>query len=162
MPPILGIDPGTACGWCVRHDERRIDSGVWDLSPKRHEGAGMRGVRFRRLLQEILDSARPAIVAYEEVQRHLGTDAAHVYGGLVLLLQEECEHRAIPYTGIPVATVKKAATGKGNAPKSAMIDAAARRWPNLPLFDDNEADARWIAEVAASLVPKPHPERKAP
>ena len=49
------------------------------------------------------------------------------------------------------ATLKKFATGRGNAQKDDMIDAALKKWPELvkrmPL-DDNEIDARWIYEYA--------------
>lgn len=50
---------------------------------------------------------------------------------------------------IDVATVKRTATGKGNADKLAMIAAANARWSlSLGPKDDDEADARWIAETA--------------
>src|SRR5687767_6031736 len=88
---ILGIDPGTHCGWALRHGEGRVDSGVWNLAPKRFEGGGMRWVRLRTHLRELLGASRPAILAYEEVRRHAGTTAAHIYGGIVAVIQEECE-----------------------------------------------------------------------
>ena len=28
---VIGIDPGTKCGWCVRHDGGGMDSGTWNL-----------------------------------------------------------------------------------------------------------------------------------
>ena len=155
MSRILAIDPGTKCGWCVRVETPSgalsYDSGVWDLGARRHEGGGMRFLRLRRLLGEAL-ATKPDLVVYEEVRRHLGTDAAHVYGGIVAVISSECESREIPYTAIPVATVKKLATGKGNADKEKMVAAAQARWPGWEFEDDNEADARWIAECAAGEV----------
>ncbi len=53
----------------------------------------------------------------------MGTDAAHVYGGLLATLTAWCEHHQIPYEGIPVSTINKATTGKGNASKVEMIKA---------------------------------------
>jgi len=50
-----------------------------------------------------------------------------------------CEHHGIPYQGVPVGTIKKHATGKGNASKDDMIAAARSR--GHPTVDDNEADA---------------------
>ena len=50
-----------------------------------------------------------------------------------------CEHHNIPYQGVPVGTIKKHATGKGNAGKDEMI-AAIRARGHTP-GDDNEADA---------------------
>ncbi len=49
------------------------------------------------------------------------------------------EHHSIPYSGVPVGTIKKHATGKGNADKAAMM-AAVTALGFAPL-DDNEADA---------------------
>lgn len=50
-----------------------------------------------------------------------------------------CEQHNIPYQGVPVGTIKKNATGKGNAGKQEMIAAAIKRG-HAP-GDDNEADA---------------------
>lgn len=144
---VLGIDPGTACGWALLDSKgARIASGTWDLKPRRHEGGGMRYLRVRRLVEDVIGTPNGVLaVGYEEVRRHAGTDAAHVYGGIVAMIAAVCEERKTPYMAIPVGTVKRAATGKGNADKIAMIEAARKRWVCEPV-DDNEADALWIAE----------------
>jgi len=49
------------------------------------------------------------------------------------------ELRGVPYQGVPVGTIKKFLTGKGNANKDAMIAAAQAR--GFSPADDNEADA---------------------
>ncbi len=150
---ILAIDPGTHCGWALLDSATGAYlSGVWDLGARRHEGGGMRFLRLRSYLTEALACASVGMVAYEEVRRHLGTDAAHIYGGIVAVITTECEARCIPYCGIPVATVKKLATGRGNADKAAMIEAALARWPGWTPESDDEADARFIAEAAAREV----------
>lgn len=147
MTTYLGVDPGTHCGWAVLDGGgERIASGTWDCSVRRGEGAGFRFVRFERVLRELLEAYPGAAVGYEEVRRHMGVDAAHVYGGIRAHLQRLCEERGVPYCPIPVGTVKKLATGKGNADKDAMVAAAHRQWSVLP-GDDNEADALWIAEA---------------
>ena len=100
----------------------------------------MRYLKFRAWLAEMLRNAGEIHAVYfEEVRRHAGTDAAHIYGGFLAILTAFCESHNIPYSGIPVGTIKKAATGKGNASKDDMI-AAARREGHNP-GDDNEADA---------------------
>ncbi|EJF84172.1 hypothetical protein MCU_00840 [Bartonella elizabethae Re6043vi] len=76
---------------------------------------------------------------FEEVGRHTGTDAAHVYSGLLTTLTAWCEHPQIPYEGIPVGTIKKEITAKGNASKEEMIKAVCEKG-HAPC-DDNEADA---------------------
>lgn len=132
---ILAIDPGTHCGYALSASE----SGVWDLKPRRHEGGGMRFVRLRNYLSKACHQA--GLVVYEEVRGHKGTDAAQIYGGIVAIIQEHCELRDIPYQGVPVGTIKKYATGKGNANKELMLTAARERWPVADIADDNQADA---------------------
>ena len=82
---------------------------------------------------------KPSQVVFEEVRRHAATDAAHVYGGLMATLTKWCESEGIPYQGVPVGTIKKFWTGKGNGKKDVMIAEAKRRGFNVD--DDNEADA---------------------
>lgn len=138
MTTLLALDLGTTTGFCVGPSGNCI-SGVWDLKPSRYDGGGMRFVKFLSRLDEIFDAVPPDIVVYEEVRRHNGTDAAHVYGGLMGHLQSWCEDKKLPYEGVPLAAIKKYWTGKGNANKDAMIAACADR--GLPVVDDNEADA---------------------
>ena len=116
---ILGIDPGTHCGWALVDDEGKIcGCGTWDLSVARHEGGGMRFVRLRRYLEQVTSGV--SLVAYEEVRRHAGVSAAHVYGGIVAVIQTICEARDITYTGVPVGSWKKHLVGLGNAPKDTV------------------------------------------
>lgn len=99
----------------------------------------MRFVRFVSRLNELHDAQRIGQVVFEEVRRHRGVDAAHVYGGLMGHLSSWCESKNIPYTGVPVQKIKKFATGKGNADKQAMILAAEAR--GFHPRNDDEADA---------------------
>jgi Holliday junction resolvasome RuvABC endonuclease subunit len=115
----------------------------------------MRFVHFRRMISIVLNTycGSPTeldLVVVEEVRRHAGTTAAHIYGGLLGVLQADCERHGVPYTAYPVGTIKKRATGKGNAGKPQMIAAAKTRWPNFEIEDDNEADALWLGDLAAS------------
>lgn len=145
----IGIDPATACGYAVIDaDGNRITSGTWQLKRK-HESNGMRWIRLHKKLSDLRDTITAEVgdivLAYEMVARHNGTAAAHVYGGLVAAIQAWCETVGIEYTAIPVGQIKRTATGKGNANKQMMIDAAQAKW-NLANIDDNEADALWVAE----------------
>jgi Holliday junction resolvasome RuvABC endonuclease subunit len=140
---ILALDLGTTTGWAVRHESGRVTSGTVTFKPSRYEGGGMRFLRFARWLDEMSNAGAIEAILFEEVRRHAGTDAAHAYGGFLAHLTAWAEHHRIPYTGIPVGTIKRAATGKGNASKDDMI-AAMRRAGYAPA-DDNEADAIAIA-----------------
>lgn len=140
---ILAIDLATTTGWALS-SHGVITSGTISFKGSRYEGGGMRFLRFRNWLRELLDLEKPSVVYYEEVRRHLSTDSAHIYGGLLAHLQAELELREIPYCGLPVGTIKKVATGKGNASKSEMVAAAKAKWPDQDIKDDNCADALWI------------------
>jgi len=138
--PVLALDLGTTTGWALRSRDGGITSGTMTFKPTRFEGGGMRYLRFRGWLAEIAGlSGGIARIAFEEVQRHAGTAAAHAYGGFLATLTAWCEQEAIPYQGVPVGTIKRFATGKGNADKAAMIAAIQAR--GFRPTDDNEADA---------------------
>jgi len=137
-PVLLALDLGTLTGWALEQ-AGVVTSGVQSFRPGRYDGGGMRYLRFRRWLDEMRGETNIVTIAFEEVRRHMGVDAAHVYGGLMGTLTAWCEQHTIPYEGIPVGTIKKFATGKGNADKAAMI-AYARANGHLT-DDDNEADA---------------------
>ena len=148
----VALDLGTHTGWAALIDGQ-IVSGVWHFTPGRYEGGGMRYLRFRKKFAELCESiAGDFCVAFEEVRRHQGTDAAHVYGGLMGTLTAYCEERSIPYQGVPVGTIKKFATGKGNANKEAMMAAAKVQWPDYDCADDNEADARWLLALVSAAA----------
>ena len=139
-PGVLALDLGTQTGWALRTGEDRILSGTIAFKPSRFEGGGMRYIRFTDWLVEIaMHSDGIRRVVFEEVRRHAGTDAAHVYGGFLATLTAWCEGHEVPYQGVPVGTIKRFATGRGNADKAAMI--AAMTAHGFRPADDNEADA---------------------
>jgi len=152
MKSILSLDLGTTTGWALRSRDGSIVSGSQSFKPQRFEGGGMRNLRFNRWLSEVISPGRSAnlvdIIVFEEVRSHAGTDAAQIYGGLMGQVEVLGETKKIPYEGIPVGTIKKHATGKGNANKLMMITAMQALGHNP--VDDNEADAlallRWAIE----------------
>jgi len=137
---ILALDLGTITGWALRGHDGLITSGTASFRPGRFDGGGMRYLRFTNWLTELDRLSGPIVtIWFEEVRRHAGTDASHIYGGLMASLTSWGELRGVPYEGVPVGTIKRHVTGKGNANKQAMIDAARAR--GFSPADDNEADA---------------------
>lgn len=146
MTRLLALDLGTACGWAMSHYEStdlpgieafRPKHGTLDLRAGQHAGGGMRYLKFRRELDKFKGLVDE--VTYEIVRRHVGTAAAHVYGGLLAVLTSWCEENEIPYEGETVQAIKKFACGKGNADKLAVVK-AVEGWGFHPA-NDNEADA---------------------
>ena len=137
---ILALDLGTNTGWAIRDKQGCIISGAVSFKPNRFEGGGMIYLRFRQCLTELKNSCGSIdSIYFEEVRKYLGVDAAHKYGGFLAHLTAWCEHHQIPYQGIPVGTIKKHITGKGNASKHDVIQAVKTKGFNPK--DDNEADA---------------------
>src|SRR5436189_636029 len=137
---ILALDLGTATGYAIAGADGTIASGTVSFRPSRYDGGGMRYLRFRGWLDQLAtDVGALSAIHFEEVRRHAGTDAAHIYGGLLATLTAWCEQRGIAYQGVPVGTIKKFIAGKGNADKQAVMNAIRGRGHHPA--DDNEADA---------------------
>jgi hypothetical protein len=137
---ILALDLATCTGWALRTTSGEIISGTVSFRQSRYDGGGVRYLRFRSWLDSMAaDAGAIDVVHHEEIRRHLSTDSAHVYGGLLAMLTAWCEQRGIPYQGVPVGTIKRFIAGKGNADKTAVI--AAIRARGFAPADDNEADA---------------------
>ncbi|MBM5817679.1 MAG: crossover junction endodeoxyribonuclease RuvC [Cyanobacteria bacterium K_Offshore_surface_m2_239] len=126
MDSILCLDLGTKTGWARRGPDGRIWSGHENFTPSRHDSCGVRYHLFRRFLRQ-QGIKHINLVYYEAVNAHKGVAAAQVYGGFCSLLMTE---RVVPgflhYQGVPVGTIKKAATGQGNASKDDVKDAVFR------------------------------------
>ncbi len=104
-------------------------------------------LRFRAWLQE-LDETVTQIdsVFFEEVIGHRGAIAAQVFGGFLAHLSAWAEMNKTPYEGVPVATIKRHITGKGNASKEEVI--AAMQAKGFTQLDDNDADALALLDWA--------------
>jgi Holliday junction resolvasome RuvABC endonuclease subunit len=143
---ILALDLGTHTGWALL-EGGHVESGVQLFDVKRGESPGMRYLRFNRWLEEMAGAdPKPHVIVFEQAH-HRGGAATEVAAGFSTRILEFCARHGIEHASVHTATLKKFATGKGNADKEAMLEAARRRFkPDLE--DDNEADALWILEWA--------------
>jgi Holliday junction resolvasome RuvABC endonuclease subunit len=138
---VLALDLGTKCGWAT-YTNGSIQCGTVKFD------AGNRFASFNDTLCAIHKDHPLSAIAYEHVHRHAGTQAAHVYGGFWGILSMFSGANVVPLIAIGVGTIKKHATGKGNASKDQMIAAATAKWPDMAIPDDNAADALWILDWA--------------
>ena len=137
---IFTLDLGSKTGWALHQADGTITSGTVEFKPGRFEGGGMAFLRFKHWLDEVYRFASPIEgIWFEEVHAHTGVIAAQVYGSFMGHLTAWAEQHEIPYQGVPVGTIKKHATGKGNASKAEVIEAMRRKGHNPA--DDNAADA---------------------
>jgi len=97
----------------------------------------MRILRFEKFLCELLDVEGPKRLYFEEViwrSRMMGQAkgdmgaGAVIYGELTGSIMRICELMGVPFEGVPVSTIKKHATGKGNANKGAMVTTRSLGW----------------------------------
>lgn len=142
---ILALDLATQTGWAYESCGL-VTSGSEGFKLKKTDGPGIRFLKFRSWLRDQFEIVKPEKVVYEEVMRWSSGAAAKCYCGLLAILQTECESRGISYKGVHVGTIKKAATGKGNATKEQMIQAAKNA--GYAPKDDNEADALHLLRLS--------------
>lgn len=74
-----------------------------------------------------------------------------VFGRVV----EIVEDRQLPLIVVGTSQRAKYATGKGNADKDTVMLAAARRWPEAQIANNNEADAAIVAAVGCHYLGYP-------
>ncbi|WP_423196772.1 hypothetical protein DFLDMN_000295 [Cupriavidus sp. H19C3] len=149
---ILALDLGTKTGWALGLRDGKVRSGSESFAARRNEGPGQRWLKFQAWLGEQYRAAGELqAIYYEIVMAHGPRDqpntlAAHVYGGFEAFLQAFADRNRIQLVGVGVGTIKKSATGKGNAKKEAVI--AAMRARGHRVIDDNHGDALALLEYA--------------
>lgn len=139
---ILALDLATKTGWAHSSGP----SGVQDFALKRGDSPGMRWLRLRAWLGELLDLSVTDLIVYEQAH-HRGGAPTHVAHALIGHVEAIAAERNIDVTSYHTATIKKHATGKGNSPKPMMVAAAREKWPDVQIVDDNHADALWLLDL---------------
>ena len=132
------------------------------VSPPSSVGKGV--VRLAWLRDAVLDRVDGTdlvvIEGYSFHSRGRGTIARAELGGVFRLALHD---RGIPWVEVSPSSLKRYATGKGNAPKEAVLASAIRRL-GYPGHLDDEADALWLLAMAqdhyglpgAPAMPKSH------
>ncbi len=133
MNKILSLDIATKTGW-----KTETASGVWDLKPNRGESEGMRVVRFKSKVKEIIEMESIKVVSYER-PAGMHKSSIIVQSEMIGVLKELCIERHIELACYSASEIKKFATGNGKANKDQMIKAAEQK--GYTPQDDNEADA---------------------
>jgi hypothetical protein len=162
---LLALDLGMHTGWALFRDGEREGSGVWRLDSDRSRD---RGDLFLLLVQSLVQSHGIKVIAHEHVaalHQHASADAAHLFGGWLMLLSI-IGRRATARVHRVVAPAVYAASGvrpdRRPAPRSmseaerrrfsaerrirnkaAQVAAARIVWGDL-ITDDNEADALFV------------------
>lgn len=140
---ILALDTATKTGWATNINRQ---SGVQTFDVRRGESPGMRFLRCRGWLNEmIMLLGSVDLIVYEQAH-HRGGAATACCVGLVSTVQTFAAEHGIELMVVHTGELKRWSTGKGNAGKPQMIEAARQRgWSPV---DDNEADAALLLEYA--------------
>lgn len=130
---VLSLDIGTNTGW-----KTTTSSGVWNLKPNRGESEGMRVVRFKSKVRELINLEGITLVSYER-PAGMHKSSIMVASEMVGVLKDLCIELGVELACYSASEIKKFATGRGNAKKEEMIEEAKKLGYNPS--DDNEADA---------------------
>jgi crossover junction endodeoxyribonuclease RuvC len=173
---ILGIDSSlTSSGMCrINHEiyqdgVTRWNTEVWCIPSKPGEDRSPAGMSNR--IAEIITAMEPHIAAADMVVLEgvsfasTGT-AAHALHWLWGRIVDTTQANA---TELVIATPSQRmqyATGKGQATKDAVLAAVIRRWPDVLVENNDQADALVMAAIGARAlgipiddVPKSHWEK---
>lgn len=152
---VIGVDPSlTGTGVCMMDD--RDGAGPVDIQVMRVKSAGKRddslAVRRKRLgtiayeVAALADQLEPDLVVIEAPAYGAPGGSMHDRSGLwwLMVYVLGTRHRVVEVS--PTARVKYG-TGKGNAPKDQVLAAVVRRYPLVPVDDNNQADALLLAAM---------------
>jgi Holliday junction resolvasome RuvABC endonuclease subunit len=135
---IMGVDPSlSATGMCLP------DNRVLTIKCKSEWGDD-RLLLIRNVVRRFVIETRPQLVVMED-KLHSSFSAAPL-GMVQGVVRAELLDHGVQYVLISPKTLKKFATGNGNADKDDMI-AAARRRAGMIFKDDNQCDAWFLRQA---------------
>lgn len=144
---VLGIDPSlTATALCYVHQ------GTPETAVSRTKPTGKLTVdkldRMHMQVEFVTEYASTAeLVLIEAPSFGSKGSATRDLAGLWWLMFAELLRYPAPVAVVPPSALKKWATGTGNADKFRVGQAIGKRWPDLDLRSDDEADALGLASI---------------
>lgn len=154
---IVGIDPSlTGTGIAI------IEGGQVTVRTVKSKGAAgdslaARRFRLARLVRDIEEIVYPHVdlIVIEAPAYNSRTGHQHDRSGLWWLLVERALGNYVHVAEVTTGGVKRYATGKGNAGKDSVLLAVARRFPDVAVTDNNQADALILAAMGARHLGQP-------
>lgn len=136
---VLALDIATHTGYYSIHG-----SGTWDFTESMRRNNNKQHAAFRNTLIEFIKSNNIKVIVAEDVSVNNHFTDTRKLSEFRGILMEICDTLDLPEPiFINPKTIKKWATGNGNADKKMMIEFCKLRWHTSPV-DDNEADATHI------------------
>ncbi|MBO5970043.1 MAG: crossover junction endodeoxyribonuclease RuvC [Clostridia bacterium] len=136
---VLALDIATHTGYYSMHG-----SGTWNFTESMRRNNNKQHAAFRNTLIEFISQHNIKVIVAEDVSVNNHFTDTRKLSEFRGILMEICDTLDLPEpTFINPKTVKKWATGNGNADKEMMMRFCKMRWKTNPV-DDNEADATHI------------------
>ena len=154
----VGIDPSLTCTGVSLVDTATGATTVHSLATTGRKTATLRErhtriVRIARWVEGTVTVPDVGVVAIERLSFGQSAGAHHDRSGLWWMIVDALAgHQVIE---VSPKSLKKYATGTGNAGKDAVLLAVSRRYPGVAITNNDEADALVLAAMAARAMGHP-------
>ncbi|MED5052681.1 crossover junction endodeoxyribonuclease RuvC [Anoxybacillus rupiensis] len=142
---FVGIDPSTKTGLVILEDNK-VHTAVEITSEEKRDPH-----RFMDIVETIMSHInKHDVICVEGFSYSSRGAAVSVQYGIGWILRSELIRAGLNYHDVPPSSVKKFATGKGNAKKEDMVLPIFKRW-GFEHNSDNVRDAFVLAQIARAL-----------
>jgi crossover junction endodeoxyribonuclease RuvC len=150
---IIGLDLSLASTGIASYEATgAVSARVWVDTVRTRAIPGDRAqfARLRQITTRVVDDAQFADLVVVEGLSYASTTGQHLTrAGLWHLVMDGVDSYGIPWCEVSPGAVKRYATGNGGAAKDQVLAAVIRRYPDVAVADNNQADALTIVAMAA-------------
>ena len=140
---VIGLDFGSTTGFGIIENGELSRYGALDFSDKKQN----RNYKLYSWLMNHIENGEIVAVAHERVDFLKGKNWRQIYYGFAAVCEVVAGEAGIRYESVPVGTLKKYATGKGNSHKNKMVSTVNEKHSLALLKKQHDvADAIWVAD----------------
>lgn len=157
---VIGLDLSlTSTGWASwdgdagNDDAAILEAGSFGEAGKRDDTLSMRQRRLIRGVDAVIEVSRYAALAVVEAHSFSGKGGSqHDRSGFWWLVVNELMSFGIPVLEVSPSSLKMYVTGNGAASKETMLLAQDRRFPQVGIKNDDEADALGLVSLGIRML----------